>query len=317
MPELRIDSGYQVNADGLAIDWHYQGLFDWLRSRPAYVPLLDEVEKAITVQLERGTHGDLPRWTRALSELAHGGDTEQSLRELMPWRKGPIECPGFTIDTEWRSDWKWQRVAPHIDVANKSILDVGSGNGYYGRRMLEAGAENVLGVDPTILFVMQHLALDRVLGRGRNWVVPMTLEQLPDAPDAFDVVFSMGVLYHRKSPPDHLLRLRHYLKPGGQLVLETLVVEGDENTVLVPPGRYARMRNVWFLPSSMACVRWLQRCGFRDIEVVDESITTLEEQRTTDWMPFESLRQSLDPKDKSKTIEGLPAPRRAVIIGRR
>lgn len=300
---------------GLDPGWHYGQLFEWLDSQPKLEAVAAAVRQAINAQLVDGAHGDLPRWRETLAQLLSGrGEAEPLLKNLMPWRKGPIECPGFTIDTEWRSDWKWRRVAPHVDLGSKSILDVGSGNGYYGRRMLEAGAQNVLGVDPTILFVMQHLALDRVLGRGRNWVVPMTLEQLPDAPGAFDVVFSMGVLYHRKSPPEHLLRLRHFLKPGGQLVLETLVIEGDENAVLVPPGRYARMRNVWFLPSSKACVRWLQRCGFGDVAIVDECVTTLDEQRSTDWMPFESLQQSLDPDDQGKTVEGLPAPRRAVIV---
>ncbi|PMC22346.1 tRNA 5-methoxyuridine(34)/uridine 5-oxyacetic acid(34) synthase CmoB, partial [Klebsiella aerogenes] len=44
----------------------------------------------------------------------------------------------------------------------------------------------------------------------------------------------MGVLYHRRSPLDHLWQLKDQLAPGGELVLETLVIEGDENTVLVP-----------------------------------------------------------------------------------
>ena len=53
----------------------------------------------------------------------------------------------------------------------------------------------------------------------------------------------MGVLYHRKDPINHLEHLKRWVKPGGQLVLETLVVDGDETTCLVPPDRYARMNN--------------------------------------------------------------------------
>ena len=44
----------------------------------------------------------------------------------------------------------------------------------------------------------------------------------------------MGVLYHRASPFDCLLQLKNQLTKGGELILETLVVDGDENTVLVP-----------------------------------------------------------------------------------
>ncbi len=110
--------------------------------------------------------------------------------------------------------------------------------------------------------------------------------------------------------------MRERLQRGGELVLETLVVEGDENTALVPAGRYARMRNVWFLPSTAMLARWLQRCGFEQVRVVDVSTTTVEEQRSTDWMRFESLSACLDPADASLTIEGYPAPRRAVLVAR-
>jgi len=47
---------------------------------------------------------------------------------------------------------------------------------------------------------------------------------------------------------------------------------------------------------------------------VDQAVTTLEEQRKTDWLENESLVDFLDPTDHSKTIEGLSAPKRAVIL---
>ena len=53
-----------------------------------------------------------------------------------------------------------------------------------------------------------------------------------------------------------------------------------------------------------------------DVEVVDITPTTVLEQRATEWMRFESLEQALDPVDGSKTIEGLPAPVRAVVTAR-
>jgi len=136
---------------------------------------------------------------------------------------------------------------------------------------------------------------------------------VPDNLQAFDTVFSMGVFYHRRSPVDHLYQLRQCLKPGGELVLETLVIEGDEHQVLLPEDRYAQMRNVWFIPSSKAVILWLKRCGFKNIKLVDESYTSLDEQRSTDWMQFHSLEEFLDPEDTKKTIEGYPAPLRALI----
>ena len=97
-------------------------------------------------------------------------------------------------------------------------------------------------------------------------------------------------------------------------MLETLVVDGDENTVLVPMDRYAKMKNVYFIPSVAALIHWLQKSGFKNVRCVDVAVTSLEEQRKTDWLENESLIDFLDPNDHSKTIEGYPAPKRAVIL---
>ena len=284
-------------------------------------------------------HGDLERWFAAVAALptlpvehaelrealrlegtcddATRAALNSALQGLIPWRKGPFELFGVHIDTEWRSDWKWSRVAPHLDLTGKRILDVGCGNGYYMWRMLGAGAEAVVGVDPNWLFLNQFLAIKNYLPGAAAWHLPLALEELPASLEGFDTVFSMGVLYHRRSPIDHLLDLKDTLLRGGELVLETLVVEGDAQQVLVPEDRYAMMRNVWFLPSVPALELWLRRAGFVDVRCVDVSTTSVEEQRATDWMRFQSLPDFLDPADHSRTVEGLPAPTRAVLLARK
>lgn len=284
-------------------------------------------------------HGDLERWFAAVQALPALQPSQVELRDalrldaacdeatrtalrtalqgLIPWRKGPFELFGVHIDTEWRSDWKWTRVAPHLDLAGKRILDVGCGNGYYMWRMLGAGAGSVVGVDPNWLFLNQFLAVKHFLPDLPAWHLPLALEELPAKLEGFDTVFSMGVLYHRRSPVDHLLELKDCLLKGGELVLETLVVEGDAQQVLVPEDRYAMMRNVWFLPSVPALELWLRRAGFVDVRCVDVSTTGIEEQRSTDWMRFQSLPEFLDPADHSRTVEGLPAPTRAVLLARK
>ncbi|GFM85285.1 tRNA U34 carboxymethyltransferase [Pseudomonas cichorii] len=284
-------------------------------------------------------HGDLQRWQSALDalprltpervELADSFTLEvecddetrtqvrKALMGLSPWRKGPFDVFGVHVDTEWRSDWKWSRVSPHLDLKGKRILDVGCGNGYYQWRMLGAGAESVIGVDPNWLFFCQFQAMQRYLPDLPAWHLPFALEDLPANLEGFDTVFSMGVLYHRKSPVDHLLALKDCLVKGGELVMETLVVPGDAQQVLVPEDRYAQMRNVWFLPSVPALELWLRRAGFTDVRCVDVSTTTVQEQRSTEWMRYQSLGDFLDPQDHSRTVEGLPAPMRAVIVGRK
>jgi len=236
----------------------------------------------------------------------------------MPWRKGPFSLYGVDIDTEWRSDWKWERVLPHLsDLAGRTILDVGCGSGYHLWRMVGAGAHLAVGIDPTQLFLCQFEAVRKLLGGDqRAHLLPLGIEQLP-ALNAFDTVFSMGVLYHRRSPLEHLWQLKDQLVSEGELVLETLVVEGDERTVLLPGDRYAQMRNVYFIPSALALKNWLEKCGFVDVRIVDVCQTTTEEQRRTEWMITESLAEFLDPNDPSKTVEGYPAPLRAVLVAKK
>ncbi|NWA43063.1 tRNA 5-methoxyuridine(34)/uridine 5-oxyacetic acid(34) synthase CmoB [Pseudomonas reactans] len=240
---------------------------------------------------------------------------ENLLRNLMPWRKGPFSLYDVEIDTEWRSDWKWDRVLPHISsLAGRTILDVGCGSGYHMWRMIGAGAHLAVGIDPMQLFLCQFEAVRKLLGGDqRAHLLPLGIEQLPEL-NAFDTVFSMGVLYHRRSPLDHLYQLKNQLVNGGELVLETLVVEGDSQQVLVPGDRYAQMNNIYFIPSAEALKGWLIKCGFVNVRIADVSVTTLDEQRRTPWMTSESLAEFLDPKDPTKTIEGYPAPTRALLI---
>jgi len=244
-----------------------------------------------------------------------------ALREILmafhPWRKGPLELGGIRIDTEWRSDWKWERVRAHVDLRDARVLDIGCGNGYFGWRMLAEGAKLVMGIDPTLVFVMQWLACRHFAGPLDNYVLPLGIEDLPGGTRVFDAVFSMGVLYHRRDPQEHLKQARAWLKPGGTFVLETLVwPESAAGKPWRPPDRYARMRNVWAVPPVSEIEAWLAEAGFSNVRVVDISRTTIEEQRSTEWMRFESLPEALDSKNPGLTMEGYPAPTRAMLIAK-
>lgn len=284
------------------------GLSDWAT---ALRPVLQE-------RMSATAHGDFPRWQAIVNSLTDaGGDQDrlkQLLLELSPWRKGPWQVDGVNIDAEWRSDLKWARLQDAIaPLADRCVLDVGCGNGYYAFQMRNAGARAVIGVDPTLLFVMQFLAVNTFIRDAAIFVLPVRLQELPLPAARFDTVFSMGVLYHQRSPIDHLQQLRAMLRPGGQLVLETIYLPGDEPLARTPEDRYARMHNVWALPTISELTAWMTRSGYRDICVVDQSITTTDEQRSTEWMTFESLRDALDPEDASRTVEGWPAPHRVVV----
>ncbi len=290
-------------------------------------------------QWEKQTHGDYAKWAKLIDFLPHleadhielksavrsericplsDGQKQRItylLKQLMPWRKGPYDLHGIYIDCEWRSDFKWQRVLPHLaPLQDRLILDVGCGSGYHMWRMLGEGAQMVVGIDPTELFLCQFEAVRKLLNDDRRAnLIPLGIEQMQPL-GVFDTVFSMGVLYHRKSPLDHLSQLKSQLRKGGELVLETLVVDGDVNTVLVPADRYAKMKNVYFIPSVDCLINWLQKTGLNNVRCVDVALTSLQEQRKTEWLENESLIDFLNPQDHDKTIEGYPAPKRAVIL---
>ena len=281
-----------------------------------YTPTSQRFLNANAVQIgcaddltEEYSSGDFSRPRRMNSPL------QSQLKALHPWRKGPYNLFGIHIDTEWRSDWKWNRLKDHIaPLEHRLVLDVGCGNGYHCWRMLGAGAKMVVGIDPLLLNVMQFQLVRKLYGVAPVYVLPMGIEDIPYGLKAFDTVFSMGVLYHRRSPIDHLVELRDCLRPGGELVLETLIIDGGLGQVLLPEDRYARMRNVWFLPSCDTLISWLKRCGFKNIRLVDVTVTSIQEQRTTEWMTFHSLKDFLDAENSQLTCEGLPAPKRAIVI---
>ena len=153
---------------------------DYLRNTPTWQTLTPLMQQRLS------QHGDARRWQAAVDALPdllpcrvglHDCVSAQgkvsaatlvrlraALRALHPWRKGPFELFGVGIDTEWRSDWKWQRLAPFLpQLSGKRVLDVGCGNGYYGWRMLESGAGEVVGIDPTVVFFYKQHAILQLL----------------------------------------------------------------------------------------------------------------------------------------------------------
>lgn len=295
---------------------------------------------AVNAQTNALKHGHLEGWERAVNSLprseACGFSIEngtivinipaqtdprqltESFQGLMPWRKGPYQIGPVFIDTEWRSDWKWNRLSSHITcLAGRHVLDVGCGSGYHMWRMRKEGAEVVLGIDPSLLYVKQFEAVQHFIQDHNVLLLPLPMQAIPATCSLFDSVFSMGVLYHRRDPHQHLTELHAATIPGGELILETLVVPGNDDDSIIIDGRYANMRNIYELPTVKRLCRWIESAGFTHLKVADVSVTSRQEQRSTAWMPSFSLAQALDPVDSSKTVEGHPRPLRAVLVAMR
>lgn len=235
----------------------------------------------------------------------------QVLRGLTPWRKGPFSVFGIDVDAEWRSQRKWNRIVPELpELAGKVVADIGSNNGYYMFRMLPHQPAFVLGFEPYVHHYYTFRILNGFAGQQRLQVEPLGIEHLPLFPGCFDVIFCLGILYHRPSPLDALHDLHVALAPGGSLIVESQAIPGREPVALFPEQTYAKAPGTWFVPTASCLGNWLKRAGFQNVRMFCEHAMSSEEQRRTAWMDFESYQDFIDKDNPAFTIEGYPAPRR-------
>jgi tRNA (mo5U34)-methyltransferase len=236
------------------------------------------------------------------------------LKALSPWRKGPFQVGNVHIDSEWQSYIKWDRFQSYFSsLNNKKILDIGCGNGYYMFRMLEHHPKLILGIDPSHLTYFQFHILHQTSKNNGLRYLPVGWNACDAFSNYFDVVCCMGILYHHRSPLDILTTIRQASTKHSTLLLDTLIIDGDNDYALFPKDRYANMPNVYFIPTVPCLMHMLMRTGFKRIDVLSVDQTTQEEQRATPWSFEFSLRQGLDPTNTNRTIEGYPAPRRVAL----
>lgn len=241
----------------------------------------------------------------------------QCLHLLSPWRKGPFRLFGIELDAEWRSDWKWDRLSEKIDDLNdKNVLDIGCNNGYYLFQMLKQNPSFLLGVDPIPRLYFQFQIFRKFLKHPQIYFEYLGVEHLPSFKKLFDVVFCMGILYHRKNPLETLLHIRESMAPNGQVVIESAGIPGDEPIALCPEPTYGKAKNIYFMPTVSCMKNWLLKSGFKNVEIIYSGPLTFEEQRKTEWCQYQTLEDFSASDDPTKTIEGYPNPIRMILIAR-
>jgi len=236
------------------------------------------------------------------------------LKKLIPWKKGPFKLFGEEIDAEWRSDCKWDRIKPQLSpLKGKRIADIGCNNGYFMFRMAAEDPELVVGFEPYSKNLLAFECMHRFTGMDSLQYELLGVEHINLYPQFFDIVFCLGILYHHTDPMSLLRKIKDSMNSKGQLIVECQGIPGDDSIALVPKGRYAQARGIWFLPTAPCLVNWLTRAGFQDIEVFFNEPLSTTEQRSTTWAPYKSLCDFLDPQNSDKTIEGYPAPSRIYL----
>lgn len=280
------------------------------------LPLRKHIESLPTIPHIHCDFGDWIRIESASITEEEFQKVNKAAEALKPWRKGPFNLFDIQIDSEWRSNLKYNFIQEHLDITDKEVLDVGCNNGYYLFRMLDKNPKKLVGFDPSALYRCQFDFINHFIQSKISFEM-LGIEHIPLYPDKFDVIVCLGVIYHRSDPIMALKSLAKGLKQEGELLIDCLIIEGEEPIALVPDGRYAKMPNAYFIPTLPALENWIKRAGFDVIELIGSMATTTEEQRKTEWVDGESLDHFLDPNDPKKTIEGYPAPLRAYLKIRR
>ncbi|MCT7612622.1 tRNA 5-methoxyuridine(34)/uridine 5-oxyacetic acid(34) synthase CmoB [Aliarcobacter butzleri] len=240
----------------------------------------------------------------------------QTAKKLIPWRKGPFKIFDLEIDSEWQSNIKYNLIRPYFNLKDKIVADIGCNNGYYMFRMLEDCPKRLIGFDPSPLTLHQFEFINHFVKSDIVYEM-LGVEHLEFYNHKFDFIFMLGVLYHRPDPVGTLKSLARGLNSKGEILIDTFMIDGDDEICLTPNKRYSKIPNIYFIPTIPALKNWLERAGFENIEVLATTVTTSEEQRKTPWSFDESLEDFLDPNDSSKTVEGYPAPKRVYVKARK
>jgi len=280
------------------------------------IPMRDALKKVQEINIPFDTIIKLTDWLTIGDETTLNAEEintiEQSAKALIPWRKGPFDFCGMKLDSEWQSNLKYNLLRPHFNLKNKCVADVGCNNGYYMFRMLEDKPKKIVGFDPSAIFKTQFDFINHFMKSNIQYEL-LGVEHLEHYETKFDMIFMLGVLYHRSDPIGSLKSLNRALNKDGEIIVDSFMIDGEEEVALTPKDRYNMMPNIYFIPTVNCFKNWLNRAGFIDIEVIEITKTDETEQRVTPWTFGKSLDDFLDTNNKDKTCEGYPAPKRVYL----
>jgi len=153
---------------------------------------------------------------------------------------------------------KWKRFAHAIpeDLTGKSVLDIGCNGGFYSLEMKRRGAERVLGIDFDDRYLDQARFAAEVKGADIEFR-KLSVYDLAQLGERFDVVLFMGVLYHlrhplhQRDPQRNRVRVRSGV-PRRRLRCDAQLhqwrnLQQNHRNVRLPPGirrRALRMRSL-------------------------------------------------------------------------
>jgi tRNA (mo5U34)-methyltransferase len=211
---------------------------------------------------------------------------ERRVRELGSWFHN-LELGGIhTAPQHFLGDYpkvKWNRFAHALpsDLRGKTVLDIGCNAGFYSIEMKRRGAQRVVGIDSDERYLAQAAFAAEVCGTDIEFS-KLSVYDVAELGERFDVVLFMGVFYHLRYPllaldliHDHVVKdlfVFQSMQRGSQAVAH---VQEDypfsNERVFERPGfpclyfiekKYAGDPTNWWIPNRACMEALLRDAGF-------------------------------------------------------
>jgi tRNA (mo5U34)-methyltransferase len=213
-------------------------------------------------------------------------EIKRRIAELEPWFQN-IHVQGVpTAPDHFLGDYpsfKWQgfkQVVPE-DLEGRSVLDVGCNAGFYSFEMKKRNAGRVLGIDADPHYLRQASFISEQTGLNVEFR-QMSVYDVGQLGEKFDLVIFMGVLYHLRHPLlaldllyEHVVAdklLFQCLQRGDERLPEiqenydfsewALFDRNDYPKLFFVEERYASDPTNWFIPNTAAMEAMLRSSGF-------------------------------------------------------
>lgn len=212
---------------------------------------------------------------------------QQHVQDLGPWfhnlnLEGVFTAPNHFLGDYPQIKWKTFQDALPKNLNGKTVLDIGCNAGFYSIEMKRRGASRVVGIDHDEAYLAQARFAAEVLDEQIEFV-QMSVYDVAQLKERFDVVLFMGVLYHLRHPLLALdLLYEHVVKD--LLVLQTMI-RGPEEVFEVESNypfwkqdifeekgfprmyfiehSYSNDPTNWWIPNNACAEALLRTAGFR------------------------------------------------------
>jgi tRNA (mo5U34)-methyltransferase len=223
-------------------------------------------------------------------------DIERRVRELGNWFQNMNLRGVQTAPQHFLGDYpacKWQHFADAVprDLTGKTVLDIGCNAGFYSIEMKRRGAARVVGIDVDEDYLAQARFAAEISETSIEFR-KLSIYQIAELREQFDLVLFMGVLYHLRYPLLALDLLREHavkdllvfqsLQRGSR---EIAPLENDypfwETGIFEQPGypvmhfvehRYSHDPTNWWIPNRACVEAMLRSAGFEILSRPEEEV---------------------------------------------